>query len=247
MIGTPSSLANAFRPVVISSDDFFVDREHTPKDQNGQYDFESFDAIDSHALNGVIRDLLKGREATMPRYDFASGKRKSGGKMLLEKDQIIIIEGIHALNHRLLSQIPDGLKYRIYVSALTTLNVDNHNRISTADSRLLRRIVRDAQFRAYPTSETLSRWPSVRRGEERNIFPYQENANVMFNSALVYEFCILKKYAEPRLKEIRREDPMYSEACRLLKFLSYFLDVDDAKVPGLSILREFIGNSTFDY
>ena len=238
---------NGFRPVVIAADDFFVNRELTPRGDDGEYDFEAFEAIDYHYLNRVIRGLLAGETMQMPRFDFPSGMRKKGATLRLEKNQIIILEGIHSLNHRLLSEIPDGLKYRIYVSALTTLNVDNHNRVFTSDSRLLRRIVRDSQFRNYPARETIGRWPSVRRGEEKNIFPYQENADVMFNSALVYEVGVLKKYAVPRLKEINKNEPLYSEACRLLKFLSYFLDVADEIVPEDSILREFIGGSSFKY
>lgn len=238
---------NGFRSVTISTDDFFVAREHTPLDEQGNPDFEAFDAIDYKLLNGAIRDLLKGNSVTMPRFDFKKGCRFKGEKMQLEKNQMIIMEGIHSLNDRLLYKIPEGMKYKIYVSALTTLNIDYHNRISTSDSRLLRRIVRDSQFRNYSASETLYRWPSVRKGEEKNIFPYQENANVMFNSALVYEIGVLKKYAVPRIKEIKKQDPSFPEACRLLKFLSYFLDVNDIIVPRHSILREFIGGSSFVY
>lgn len=238
---------NGFRSLTISTDDFFVAREQTPLDEQGNPDFESFEAIDYRLLNMVIRDLLKGKSVTMPRFDFKKGRREKGGQMQLEKDQIIIMEGIHSLNDRLLYKIPEGMKYKIYVSALTTLNIDYHNRISTSDSRLLRRIVRDSQFRNYSASETLYRWPSVRKGEEKNIFPYQENANTMFNSALVYEIGVLKKYAVPRLKEIKKQDPSFPEACRLLKFLSYFLDVDDVIVPRHSILREYIGGSSFIY
>ena len=238
---------NGFRPVVISTDDFFVDRDHTPRDEEGSFDFEAFEAIDYRYLNGVIRDLFKGKTVPMPKFDFPSGARRKGESLTLARDQIIILEGIHSLNDRLLSMIPEGLKFKIYVSALTTLNIDYHNRISTSDSRLLRRIVRDSQFRSYSSSDTLSRWPSVRRGEARNIFPYQENADVMFNSALVYEMAVLKKYIVPRLREIKRHDPGYPEACRLLKFISYFLDVEDEIVPRHSILREFIGGSSFIY
>jgi len=238
---------NGSRPVVISSDDFFVDREHTPRRENGEMDFESFEAIDFRLLNRVISDLLKGKTVQMPCFNFPAGRRMPGSRIRLEKDQIIILEGIHALNDRLLSTIPCGLKFRIYVSALTTLSIDNHNRILTSDSRLIRRVVRDSQFRNYSASETIARWPSVRRGEEINIFPYQENADVMFNSALMYEIGALKKYAEPHLRKVPRSDPIYSEACRLLKFLSYFLDVPDDKVPHDSILREFIGGSSFTY
>ena len=238
---------NGFRPVVISTDDFFVNRDKTPMDKTGDLDFEAFEAIDYRFLNRVTRDLFKGKTVRMPRFDFASGIRKSGNSLHLEEDQVVILEGIHSLNDRLLSKIPEGLKFKIYVSALTTLNIDYHNRVSTSDSRLLRRIVRDSKFRNYPASETLMRWPSVRRGEEKNIFPYQENADVMFNSALVYEIGALKKYVAPRLKEIRKDDPTYSEACRLLKFLFYFLNVDDVIVPRHSILREFIGGSSFNY
>jgi uridine kinase len=238
---------NGFRPVVISTDDFFVDRDHTPRDEEGNFDFEAFEAIDYQYLNGVIRDLFKGKTVQMPKFDFSAGSRKKGEILTLARDQIIILEGIHSLNDRLLSMIPEGLKFKIYVSALTTLNIDYHNRISTSDSRLLRRIVRDSQFRNYSTSDTLSRWPSVRRGEARNIFPYQENADVMFNSALMYEIAVLKKYIVPRLREIERSDASYPEACRLLKFISYFLDVEDKIVPRHSILREFIGGSSFVY
>jgi uridine kinase len=238
---------NGYRPIVISTDDFFVDREHTPRDEYGELDFEAFDSIDYKYLNRVIRDLFKGKSVQMPRFDFPTGKREKGKSLKMENDQIIILEGIHSLNDRLLSTIPEGLKFKIYVSALTTLNIDFHNRISTSDSRVLRRIVRDSKFRSYSCSDTLSRWPSVRRGEEKNIFPYQENADVMFNSAHVYEIGVLKKYAVPQLREIGKNDSMYSEARRLLKFISYFLDVDDENVPPHSILREFIGGSSFNY
>ncbi|MBN1902109.1 nucleoside kinase, partial [Candidatus Sumerlaeota bacterium] len=238
---------NGYRSLTISTDDFFVPREKTPLDEHGKPDFESFYAIDYRLLNKVIRGLLKGKSVIMPRFDFKKGRSVKGDVAQLEKDQIIIMEGIHSLNDRLLYNIPEGMKYKIYVSALTTLNIDYHNRISTSDSRLLRRIVRDSQFRNYSASETLFRWPSVRKGEERNIFPYQENADVMFNSALVYEIGVLKKYAVPRLGEIKKKDTSYSEACRLLKFLSYFLDVNDIIVPRHSILREFIGGSSFVY
>lgn len=238
---------NGFRPVVINMDDFFVNREQTPRDEYGEFDFESFEAIDYRLLGRIIRDLLKGKTVEIPKFDFPTGKRRKGYKLNLEDDQIIVLEGIHALNDQLLSVVPHGAKFKIYVSALTTLNIDNHNRIPTSDQRLLRRIVRDSQFRSYTTGATIARWPSVRRGEEKNIFPYQENADVMFNSALFYEFGMLKKYAVPGLKEVSKDNPAYAEACRLLKFLSYFLDVDDANVPGDSILREFIGESYFNY
>jgi len=238
---------NGFRPVVIGMDDFFVDREHTPLDEFGKLDFEAFETIDHRYLCRVIRDLIKGKTVTMPKFDFHTGGRKKGYRLSLEEDQVIILEGIHALNHRLLSQIPDGLKFRIYVSALTTLNIDYHNRVSTSDSRLLRRIVRDSQFRNYSARETLYRWPSVRRGEEKNIFPYQENADVMFNSALVYEIGALKKAVVAQLRKVKKIDPEYAEACRLLKFISYFLEVDKEIIPRHSILREFIGGSSFNY
>lgn len=238
---------NGFRPVIISTDDFFVDREKTPRDEYGELDFEAFDAIDYRYLNRIIRDLLKGKTVWMPKFDFAAGRRKKGMKLHLDKNQILILEGIHSLNHRLLDIIPSGLKFRIYVSALTTLNIDYHNRVSTSDSRLLRRIVRDSQFRSYTASATLLRWPSVRRGEERNIFPYQENADVMFNSAHVYELGVLRQFVEPLLEKIPKKNPTHSEARRLLKFISYFRNVEVVKVPRHSILREFVGGSSFNY
>ncbi|WP_427340091.1 nucleoside kinase [Caloranaerobacter sp. DY30410] len=235
------------KPVSISLDDYFVDREKTPKDENGEYDFESIEAIDIEKFNEDLLRLIAGEEVHLPTYNFIKGVREYRGRILkIEKDQPIIIEGIHGLNDRLTSAIPKNNKFKIYVSALTQLNIDSHNRIPTTDLRLIRRIVRDSKYRGNDAKRTLQLWASVRRGEERNIFPFQEQADVMFNSALVYELSVLKKYAIPLLKKIGRDVPYYAEAKRLLKFLSYFKDIDDESIiPNTSILREFIGGSCF--
>ncbi|SFR07762.1 nucleoside kinase [Desulfoscipio geothermicus] len=237
---------HGIRPVPISLDDYFVDRELTPKDENGEYDFESLDAIERGLFNEHLISLVQGEEIELPVYDFKAGRRKNSGRFLkLEDRDLLIVEGIHGLNDELTSSIPKGRKFKIYVSALTQLNLDNHNRIPTTDLRILRRIVRDYNFRGYSALETMRRWPSVRRGEERHIFPFQESADVMFNSALVYELAVLKGYAEPVLDMVGPENREYAVARRLRRFLSYFVPISCEEVPSNSIIREFIGGSCF--
>ncbi|MEA2041228.1 MAG: nucleoside kinase [Bacteroidota bacterium] len=235
-------------PVMVSLDNYFVDREKTPLDENGDYDFESIEALDLDLLNKDLNTLLEGGIIKVPTFDFADGTRHyNGDTMSLKNGGIIIAEGIHALNPRLTKDVDNMYKYRVYVSALTQICIDQHNRIPTTDNRLLRRMIRDHNFRGYSALDTLKRWDSVRRGEKRNIFPYQEQADIMFNSALIYELGVLKKHAEPLLKEIWQNQKEYAEAQRLLKFLSYFKDIPEREIPPTSILREFLGNSTFDY
>jgi uridine kinase len=237
---------NGLRPITIGTDDYFVDRVHTPVDEKGEPDYEALEALDLELFNQHLISLIQGEEVEIPIFNFHTGKREPKGlKLSAKEDQPIIIEGIHGLNERLTSEIPKDRKFKIYISALTQLNVDDHNRIPTTDNRLLRRIVRDNQFRSHDAKATIRLWPSVRRGEERNIFPFQEDADAIFNSALVYELAILKHYAEPLLHMISKEDPEYPEAKRLLKFLSYILPMDESDVPMNSILREFIGQSCF--
>lgn len=235
------------KPYPLSLDDYFVDRERTPKDDKGNYDFESIRALDLELFNRHLTSLLNGKEVEIPRFNFRTGLREwIGRKYKMEKDSVLVIEGIHGLNEVLTSSVPRENKYKIYISALTQLNIDNHNRIPTTDSRLIRRIVRDYLFRGRDAATTILTWPQVRAGEEKNIFPYQEEADIMFNSALVYEMCILKKYAAPLLKEIPVSSPAYQEAKRLLTFLSYFLEAEENAIPNNSILREFIGGSCFE-
>ena len=237
---------NGLKPVTISVDNYFVERENNPKDENGNYDFECIEAIDTKLFNEHILKLLNGEEIDVPTFDFEKGtKRYNGEKMRLKDDQILVIEGIHCLNDKLTSLIPKDQKYKIYISCLTVLNVDFNNRISTTDSRLIRRIVRDNQFRGYSALHTLRMWDSVNRGEEKNIFPYQEQADSMFNSSLIYEIAVLKDYAIPLLKEIKNTEPEYSEAKKILSLLEYFESVPSEYVPTNSLLREFIGGSIF--
>jgi uridine kinase len=237
------------QPFMISLDNYFVDRELTPKDENGEYDFESIEAIDIDEFTININDLFEGKEVQLPKFSFDSGRRfYDDGWVKAEENTIIIVEGIHALNPKLTHDIKNELKYKIYVSALTQIGIDGHNRIPTTDNRLLRRIIRDYKYRNYSAYETLKRWDSVRRGEEKNIFPYQEQADIMFNSALVYELAVIKKHVEPLLKSIHQREPEYAEAERLLKFLSYFKNIEkEEEIPPTSILREFLGKSTFHY
>ncbi len=230
-------------PFALEMDDYFVDREKTPKDENGIYDFESFNALDAGLMELHIRDLMDGKEVTLPHYNFKSGLREEGKTVRLKGNQIILIEGIHGLNPGLFPQISKKNTFRIYTSCLTQLNLDYYNRISTTDTRMLRRIVRDAQTRGYTPQRTIDLWESVRRGERENIFPYQENADEIFNSALVYELSALKPYVEPLLRQIPFGTYEYLEAKRLLAFLDWFLPIDSNFVPDNSILREFIGNS----
>lgn len=238
--------AHGLKPHPIAVDNYFKEREQTPRDEFGNYDFESLGAVDVEQFNKDLNELLAGKEVEMPSFNFKSGKREYNGNMLkLGAEDILVIEGIHCLNQALTYELPDENKFKIYISALTQLNVDEHNRIPTTDGRLIRRIVRDARTRGTSARDTLSMWYSVRRGEEKNIFPYQEEADVMFNSALIYELAVLKQYAEPLLFGIDRGDAQYMEAKRLLKFFDYFIGVDSTNIPKNSLLREFIGGSSF--
>jgi uridine kinase len=238
---------NGLKNVTLSLDSYFLDREETPIDETGEYDFESPEAIDVALLNNQLLDLFAGKVVAVPRFSFRSGKRVGSRKMNLDPDEILILEGIHALNPMLTPSIPSIMKFKIYVSALSQLSIDFHNRVPTTDVRKLRRIVRDNLFRGYAAIDTLSRWESVRRGEDSYIFPHQEEADVMFNSSLIYELCVLKGRAEPLLRQLTSEVDEYAEARRLLRFLSYFLQIKGREVPPNSILREFIGGSVFKY
>lgn len=233
-------------PHPIAADDYFVDRENTPKQPNGDYDFECLEAIDTQKFNDDMCALLAGEQVELPTFNFVTGKREyRGNYKQLGPDDILVIEGIHGLNDKMSYALPADSKYKIYISALTTLNIDEHNRISTTDGRLLRRLVRDARTRGATAKRTVQMWPSVRRGETENIFPFQESADAMFNSALIYELAVLKPYAEPLLYNIEKGEPEYFEAVRLLKFLSYFLGVGIEELPKNSIVREFVGGSCF--
>jgi uridine kinase len=236
-------LAQGVTPYALELDHYFVDRDSTPKDENGNYDFEALGALDRERLQSDLKRLIAGEEVQLPHFDFKQGKSFPGECVHLEKDQIIILEGIHGLNPDLLPDLSTDQTFRIYVSCLTQLNLDRYNRISTTDTRMIRRIVRDARERGYPAQVTIQRWESVRRGEKRHIFPYQENADVMFNSALVYEVAALKPLAEPLLRQVQFGTPEYIEAKRLLAFLEWFLPVDSELIPDNSIEREFIGGS----
>ncbi|MBW2524744.1 MAG: nucleoside kinase [Deltaproteobacteria bacterium] len=241
---------NGLRPVALSVDDFFVPRERTPRDEQGNYDFECLEALDTKLFNEVLQQLLERGEAHVPRYDFHTGKPSPRGtwrKVRLEPDQVVLIEGIHGLNPGLTPAVSANKKFKIYISALTQLSVDDHNRIFTSDTRLLRRIVRDRRYRGYSAAETLRRWPLVRRGEMRHIFPHQEQADVMFNSALVYEHALLRTYAQRYLLEVDERDPAFPEAYRLLGFLRRIVPIFPDAVPQNSILREFVGGSAFSY
>ncbi|MBN2797206.1 MAG: nucleoside kinase [Clostridia bacterium] len=240
-------MVNGYDPITLSTDDYFVNREFTPVDEKGDPDFESIDAVDVKQFNIDLAGLIEGKEVEFPTFNFIKGEREYNGRTLkIHEHQPIIIEGIHGLNEKLTAQIAAEHKFKIYISALTQLNIDEHNRIPTTDSRLIRRIVRDSKYRGHDALKTLKLWPSVRRGEEKNIFPFQEEADAMFNSALSFELSILKKHAEPLLEAISEDLPEYREAKRLLKFLSYFKSIDDdTLVPITSILKEFIGGSYF--
>lgn len=241
-------MANGLKPYPISLDNYFVDREKTPKDEKGDYDYESLYALDLEFFNKQLQDLLHGKEVELPRFNFTTGRREfKGDKLKIDDNMILILEGIHALNPELTPHIPTENKYKIYVSALTTILLDNHNYIPTTDNRLLRRIIRDHKYRGYSAEETIRRWPSVRAGEEKWIFPYQENADAMFNSALLFELAIMKDYAIPILRNVPNNKPEYSEAYRLRKFLEYFASVQDKELPPTSLLREFLGGSSFRY
>ncbi len=239
-------LAHGLRPHPIAVDNYFVEREDTPKDEDGNYNFECLGAMDIELFNNQMAALLRGEEVSMPTFNFLTGKKEYKGNTLkLGEDDVLVIEGIHCLNDALSYSLPKENKFKIYLSALTQLNIDEHNRIATTDGRLIRRMVRDARTRGAAAKKTISQWPSVRRGEDENIFPYQGDADVVFNSALIYELSVLKQYAEPLLLGIRQGEPEYPEAKRLLKFLNYFQGIDSNLVPNNSILREFIGGSYF--
>jgi uridine kinase len=238
-------------PVALELDNYFVDRDKTPRDAEGNYDFETIDALDLDFLNEQLDDLLKGKEITIPRFDFIAGKRYFPGQRLkVHPNDLLVLEGIHALNPALTKGVKDENKFKIYASALTSVSMDENNRVPTTDNRLIRRIVRDAKTRGYTAGQTIARWQSVRRGEDCYIFPFQENADIMFNSALLFELAVLRRHAEPLLHRIHPIDPSYAEALRLLKFLGYFEMIapdDEATIPPTSILREFIGGSSFEY
>lgn len=241
-------MTNGLRPVALSLDDYFVDREKTPLDEQGGYDFESLYAVDLPFFNAQLEALLRGEEVQLTKFDFTTGKRLlTDRKLRINEHTVLIIEGIHALNPELTSNIPAEDKYKVYVSALTSIMLDKHNYIPTTDNRLLRRILRDYKYRAYSAEATISRWPSVRKGEEKWIFPYQENADAMFNSALLFELAVLKHHLVPILEKVREDSPEYSEAYRLLKFLQYFESIPDNNLPPTSLLREFLGGSSFEY
>lgn len=236
------------KPHMLSLDNYFVDREHTPLDEDGNYDFESLDAIDIEFFNQQLIELINGEAIELPRFSFADGKRFFDGHLMqLQKNDLLIVEGIHGLNPNLLPHIDKALTFRIFISALTSISIDDLNPISTTDNRLIRRMIRDSKYRGYSALETIRRWPSVRRGEEKNIFPHQENADVMFNSAMLYELAVLKKYLEPLLKTIPENQPEFAEALRLLKFMGYFKTIDDEEIPPTSLIREFLGGSSFSY
>ena len=239
---------NKIKPVTISVDNYFVERDQTPKDEDGKYDFENIEAIDLDLFNSHLTKLLNGEEIEMPEFDFHIGtKRYNGKKLKLEKDEVLVIEGIHCLNDKLTNSIPKDQKYKIYISALTVLNMDRYNRISSTDTRLVRRIVRDYQFRSYSAKQTIATWYMVNRGEEKNIFPYQENANVIFNTSLIYELGVLKNIAMPLLEEITPEEPEYAEARRLINMLKYFRTIPAEYVPANSLIKEFVGGGNFKY
>ena len=236
------------KPVTLSLDNYFVNREETPKDENGDYDFESIHALDLDFFNRQLQEILSGKEVEIPSFNFEDGKRYfKGDKLKLEEDTLLIMEGIHALNPELTKHIPAENMFKIYVSALTTISIDEHNWIPTADTRLLRRVIRDYRYRGYSARETIGRYQSVRRGEEKWIFPYQENADIMFNSALIFELAVLKRYAEPILEQVPKYCDEYTETHRLLKFLKYFITIPDKEIPPTSLLREFVGGSSFRY
>lgn len=241
-------LTCAIKPVPISLDDYFVDREKSPLDENGEYDFESLYALNIPLLNSHLLALIAGEEVELPRYNFKSGKsERSGRRLRLKPDEVLVVEGIHALNPELTAQIPEELKFRVYASALTTILLDNHNYIPTTDNRLLRRIIRDYKYRGVSAQDTIKRWPSVRAGENKWIFPYQENADVMFNTALLFELAVIKSQAEPLLELVPENADEHAEAYRLRKFLNYFAPIPDRQLPPTSLLREFLGGSSFKY
>ena len=239
---------NSIKPVAISLDDYFLDRDKTPLDEKGDYDFENLHALNLPLLNEQLTALFNGEEVELPRYDFPTGtSQKSGKKLRLGENEILVVEGIHALNPELTSQIPDEQIFRVYASALTTVLLDNHNYIPTTDNRLLRRIIRDHKYRAVTARETIRRWPSVRAGENKWIFPFQENADAMFNTAMLFELAVIKRQAEPLLEQVPENCPEHAEAYRLLKFLHYIKPIPETQIPPTSLLREFLGGSSFEY
>jgi len=241
-------LVNGIKPEVVCMDDYFVNRVDTPRDENGEWDFEHVEAVDLPFFRQQIHDLLEGKEVDLPTYDFSIGERVfRGRKLKLQKDSVLVIEGLHALNPCILPDVDHSLTYKIYVSALTTINIDNHNWIPTTDIRLLRRVVRDYKYRNFSARETIARCPSVVRGETKWVYPFQEEADVMFNSALIFEFAVLKRHAEPILQEVPKFCEEYTEAHRLLKFLQYFVPIPEKEIPPTSFLREFVGGSSFRY
>ena len=241
-------LVDGIKPEVLSMDDYFVNRVDTPKDENGQLDFETVNAVDLPFFRQQMHDLLDGKEVSLPTFDFTIGERVfKGRKLKLQKDSVLVIEGLHALNPCVLPDVDKSLTFKIFVSALTTINIDNHNWIPTTDIRLLRRIVRDYKYRNFSARETIARCPSVVRGEQKWVYPFQEEADVMFNSALIFEFAVLKRHAEPILAEVPKFCEEYTEAHRLLKFLQYFVPIPEKEIPPTSFLREFVGGSSFRY
>ena len=241
-------LANGIKPLQISLDDYFVDRHLTPKDENGEYDYESVYALNLKLINDQFNALFRGEEVELPKYNFQTGtSEKSGKKLKMADDNVLVVEGIHALNPVLTEQIPEGQKFRVYVSALTTILLDDHNYIPTTDNRLLRRIIRDYKYRGVNAQDSIHRWPSVRAGENKWIFPYQENADAVFNSAMLFELAVIKQQAEPLLEQVPENCEEYSEAYRLRKFLKYLRPIPNRDIPPTSLLREFLGGSSFKY
>jgi len=239
---------NGLKPTMISLDDYFIDREKTPKDEHGEYDFEAIEAIDIEYFNQQLVELFNGEIVELPKFNFTVGQKfPSGKKLQLGPGSILVVEGIHGMNPNLIPHVNPENTFKIFLSALTQISIDDQNHISTTDNRMIRRMIRDSKYRNYSAAETIRRWPSVRAGEDKNIFPFQENADVMFNSALVYELAVLKKYAEPLLKSVTESQPEFSESNRLLKFLSYFKAIDDLEIPPTSLIREFLGGSSFTY
>ncbi|MBP5339558.1 MAG: nucleoside kinase [Prevotella sp.] len=239
---------NGIKPIPISLDDYFLDREQTPRDEKGDYDFEHLHALNLPLLNEHLNALFRGEEVELPRYDFHTGtSQMSGRRMRLKDNEMLVVEGIHALNPELTAQIPEDKKYRVYASALTTILLDNHNYVPTTDNRLLRRIIRDHKYRGISAQETIRRWPSVRRGENRWIFPYQENAEQMFNTAMIFELAVIKRQAEALLEQVPENCTEYTEAYRLRKFLAYIRPIPEEQIPPTSLLREFLGGSSFTY
>jgi uridine kinase len=241
-------VTNGIKPIGISLDDYFLDREKTPLDEKGDFDFEHLHALNLPLFNEQLNALFKGEEVELPRYDFPTGKSvKSGKKLKLHDDEVLVVEGIHALNPELTAQVPNEQIFRVYASALTTILLDNHNYVPTTDNRLLRRIIRDYKYRGVSALDTIRRWPSVRAGENKWIFPFQENADAMFNTAMLFELAVIKSQAEPLLDQVPENCPEYAEAYRLLKFLRYIKPIPEAHIPPTSLLREFLGGSSFEY